>query len=141
MPKSRDPLDPSPPCPATTGLARFDHAEQMRHRVRLAAGEQSCADADRRQGSKDHAGAGELTAVLALHRGPYLPVDDRAHSVGLSGELLRLYRRKERDLYARRPDNRWLLSSSDSCDDFLHLESIEVRLKLADLYEKVELPA
>ncbi len=44
------------------------------------------------------------------------------------------------DVYTRQPDNRWLLTSAGSLQDSLHLESIDVRLLLADLYEKVELP-
>lgn len=43
------------------------------------------------------------------------------------------------DLYTRQPDNRWLLTSADALEDWLNLESIDARLKLADLYEKVEL--
>ena len=43
------------------------------------------------------------------------------------------------DLYTRQPDNRWLLTSADSLEDSLTIESVGVSLKLADLYEKVEL--
>lgn len=42
------------------------------------------------------------------------------------------------DLYTRQPDDRWILTSSDSLEDQLRLESIDARLKLADLYEKVD---
>ena len=45
------------------------------------------------------------------------------------------------DLYTRQPDNRWILTSADVLDDSITLESIDVRLKLSDLYEKVDLAA
>jgi len=45
------------------------------------------------------------------------------------------------DLYTRQPDNRWILASADALDDVLTLESINVRLTLADVYEKIEFPA
>ena len=47
--------------------------------------------------------------------------------------------RMHADLYIRQPDDRWLLTSADALEDSLTLESVGVRLKLADLYEKVEL--
>ena len=43
------------------------------------------------------------------------------------------------DLYTRQPDGRWLLSSADSPESSLTLESVGAELTLADLYEKVEL--
>jgi Uma2 family endonuclease len=43
------------------------------------------------------------------------------------------------DPYLRQPDDRWLLTSADAMEDSLTLESVGARLKLADLYEKVEL--
>jgi Uma2 family endonuclease len=43
------------------------------------------------------------------------------------------------DLYIRQPDGRWLLSSADSPESSLTLESVGAELTLADLYEKVEL--
>lgn len=42
------------------------------------------------------------------------------------------------DLYTRQADGRWLLTSADSLEDSLTLESVGVRLTLADLYEKVD---
>jgi len=45
------------------------------------------------------------------------------------------------DLYARHTDGRWLLTSADRMEDSLALESVGAQLTLADLYEKVELPA
>jgi len=45
------------------------------------------------------------------------------------------------DLYARQTDGRWLLTSADRMEDSLALESVGAQLTLADLYEKVELPA
>lgn len=44
------------------------------------------------------------------------------------------------DLYTRQTDGRWMLTSADSLEDSLTLESIDARVRLADLYEKVELP-
>ena len=44
------------------------------------------------------------------------------------------------DLYTRQPDNRWLLTSADRVEDTLTLESVEARLLLRDIYEKVDLP-
>jgi Uma2 family endonuclease len=42
------------------------------------------------------------------------------------------------DLYTRQPDGRWLLTSADNLEDSLSIESVEARLTLSDLYEKVE---
>lgn len=49
--------------------------------------------------------------------------------------------RMHADLCIRQPDNRWLLVSADGPDEILTLESVGVRLRLADLYEKVEFAA
>jgi Uma2 family endonuclease len=45
------------------------------------------------------------------------------------------------DLYVRQPGGQWLLSSFGMLEDTLTLESVNCRLKLADLYEKVEFAA
>jgi Uma2 family endonuclease len=45
------------------------------------------------------------------------------------------------DLFTRRSDDRWLLSSADGLESSLDLESIGCHLALVDLYEKVDLPA
>ncbi len=45
------------------------------------------------------------------------------------------------DLYARLPDGRWMLTSADSPDASLTLESINAQLELGGLYENVELTA
>lgn len=42
------------------------------------------------------------------------------------------------DLYVRQTGGNWLLSSAGELDAVLKLESVGCRLKLADLYEKVE---
>jgi Uma2 family endonuclease len=42
------------------------------------------------------------------------------------------------DLYVRQPSGLWLRSSFGAPEDTLTLESVNCRLKLADLYEKVE---
>jgi Uma2 family endonuclease len=44
------------------------------------------------------------------------------------------------DLYTRQTDGRWILTSADQIEDSLTLESVEVRLAMADLYEKVDIP-
>jgi Uma2 family endonuclease len=41
--------------------------------------------------------------------------------------------------YVRQPDNRWLLSEADSLSDTLHLPSIDCRLALAEVYDKVDM--
>jgi Uma2 family endonuclease len=43
------------------------------------------------------------------------------------------------DLYTRQPDGRWLLTSASRMEDTLTIDSIEATLRLADIYEKVEL--
>jgi Uma2 family endonuclease len=43
------------------------------------------------------------------------------------------------DLYTRQADGRWLLTSANRLEDTLELESMNCRLGLAELYEKVEL--
>jgi Uma2 family endonuclease len=45
------------------------------------------------------------------------------------------------ELFTRQPDGRWLMTEAASLDDTLILTSIDCRLKLADVYEKVEWPA
>jgi len=45
------------------------------------------------------------------------------------------------DLYTRQPDGRWLLTSADTLESGLTLESVGAQLTLADLYEKVEFAA
>ena len=41
--------------------------------------------------------------------------------------------------YLRQPDNRWLLSEADSLHDTIHLPSIDCRLVLAEVYDKVDI--
>jgi hypothetical protein len=43
------------------------------------------------------------------------------------------------DLYVRQPNGLWLLASAGRLEDVLVIESVGCSLKLADLYEKVEL--
>jgi Uma2 family endonuclease len=42
------------------------------------------------------------------------------------------------DLYTRQPDGRWMLRAASRLEDVLEIESIDCRLVLADVYEKVE---
>ena len=46
--------------------------------------------------------------------------------------------RMHADLYTRQPDGRWMLTSADTLESVLTLESVGAQLNLADLYEKVE---
>lgn len=59
----------------------------------------------------------------------------------LSEYLLVASDRVHADLYTRQADDRWLLSSGDTMEDSLALESVGAQLTLADLYEKVDLSA
>ena len=43
------------------------------------------------------------------------------------------------DLFTRQPDGQWLLRSAASLEEEVALDSIECRLKVAEIYEKVEL--
>ena len=49
--------------------------------------------------------------------------------------------RMRADLFSRQPDGRWLLSSATAPADAVDLQSLQCRLVLADVYEKVSLPA
>ena len=44
------------------------------------------------------------------------------------------------DLYTRLADGRWLLTSASRLEDALNLESVQARIVLSDVYEKVEFP-
>jgi Uma2 family endonuclease len=44
------------------------------------------------------------------------------------------------ELYTRQSDGRWLLTTANRLEDSLELQSVAVRLFLADLYDKVDLP-
>lgn len=57
----------------------------------------------------------------------------------LAEYLLVAQERVHVELYTRQPDGRWLLSEASRLEDTLELRSIECRLALADLYEKVDL--
>jgi Uma2 family endonuclease len=41
--------------------------------------------------------------------------------------------------YIRQPDNRWLLGEADSLHDTVHLSSIDCRLALTEVYDKVDI--
>lgn len=49
--------------------------------------------------------------------------------------------RAHADLYARQADGRWLLTSASGMDEALILDSVDARLLMADIYDKVELTA
>jgi Uma2 family endonuclease len=44
------------------------------------------------------------------------------------------------DLHTRQADGRWLLTSASGLEDALILDSVDARLVLADIYDKVEFP-
>jgi len=54
--------------------------------------------------------------------------------------LLVAQERVQVDLYTRQPDGRWLLAEASRLENAIELESIQCRIALADLYEKVDLP-
>jgi len=56
----------------------------------------------------------------------------------LAEYLLISSERVRAELFTRQPDGRWLLTAKSSLEDSLELQSIDCRLLLADLYEKVE---
>lgn len=43
--------------------------------------------------------------------------------------------------FVRQPDNQWLLSETNRSEDTIHLSSIDCDLTLAEVYDKVEIPA
>ncbi len=43
--------------------------------------------------------------------------------------------------FVRQSDNRWLLSETNRLEDTIHLSSIDCNLALAEVYDKVEMPA
>jgi len=43
--------------------------------------------------------------------------------------------------FVRQPDNRWLLSETNQIEDSIRLSSIDCKLALTEVYDKVELPA
>jgi len=43
--------------------------------------------------------------------------------------------------FVRQPENRWLLSETNRLEDTIHVSSISCDLALAEVYDKVELPA
>src|ERR1019366_3535572 len=58
----------------------------------------------------------------------------------VSEYLMLASERVSAELYPRQPDGRWLLTAVNRLEDSLDLESVGVRLALADLYEKVDFP-
>jgi Uma2 family endonuclease len=62
----------------------------------------------------------------------YRSIASLAHYLMVASE------RVSADLYARQPDGRWLLTAVEQPQDILEIPSIDCRLTLADLYEKVE---
>jgi len=71
-------------------------------------------------------------------RGPkfeqYRSLESLAEYLLVSSVLVRA------ELFTRQPDGRWLLTAKDRLEDTIDLESVDCRLLLADLYERVEFP-
>src|ERR687887_962281 len=65
-----------PARPAAADLERLDYAEHARRRTRAAAGDQSAADAERRQRGHDQLRPRAQAAVLLGHRRPQPTVDE-----------------------------------------------------------------
>src|ERR1019366_3554502 len=59
----------------------------------------------------------------------------------VSEYLMVSWERGRAELYPRQPDGRWLLTAVNRLEDSLDLQSVGAHLALADLYEKVDLPA
>jgi Uma2 family endonuclease len=62
----------------------------------------------------------------------YKSIDSLQEYLLLSSEYMNV------DLYTRQADGKWLLSSASQSEEVVELQSVGCRLKLADLYEKVE---
>jgi len=58
----------------------------------------------------------------------------------LTGYLLVASDRMHVDLYSRQAGGRWLLTDASLAEETIELPAIDCALKLADLYEKVDLP-
>ncbi len=56
----------------------------------------------------------------------------------LAEYLLLSSREVSAELFTRQPDDQWLLSAKSSLEDSIHLKSLDCRLLLSDLYERVE---
>jgi len=56
----------------------------------------------------------------------------------LLGYVLIAQTKPHSEHYARQSDNRWLLEEADSLTDAIHLPSIDCRLSLAEVYDKVD---
>jgi Uma2 family endonuclease len=65
----------------------------------------------------------------------YCSVESVSEYLMVSSERVRA------ELYTRQPDGRWLLTAVNRLEDSLDLQSVGAHLALADLYEKVDLPA
>ncbi len=56
----------------------------------------------------------------------------------LAEYLLLSSREVSAELFTRQPDDQWLLSAKSSMEDSIHLKSLDCRLLLSDLYDRVE---
>jgi len=64
----------------------------------------------------------------------YRSIDSLAEYLLVSSDRMQV------ELFARQPDGHWLLTAASGPDGVIELRSINCRLALRDLYEKVEIP-
>ncbi len=64
----------------------------------------------------------------------YRSIDSLAEYLLVSSDRVQV------ELFARQPDGHWLLTAASGPDGVIELRSIDCRLALRDLYEKVEIP-
>jgi Uma2 family endonuclease len=58
----------------------------------------------------------------------------------LNEYLLLASERISAELFTRQPDCRWLLTTSAGAEGFLHLQSVDCRIAISSIYEKVLFP-
>jgi Uma2 family endonuclease len=87
-------------------------------------------------------------ALLIEALSPSTEADDRGRKFehyktieSLREYLLLATDRVHADLYTRQADGRWLLTSASRLEDVLTLDSVDARLLMSDIYDKVELSA
>ena len=66
---------------------------------------------------------------------PYQSIESLSEYLLVSSDHVRA------DLFTRQPDDRWLLTSASRPEDSLDLTSVDCRITLSGLYEKVDLTA
>jgi len=62
----------------------------------------------------------------------YRTIDSLRHYLMVASEQIGV------ELFTRLPDNRWVLTAANRLEDVIEIESIDCRLTLADIYERIE---